>query len=451
MSENLRKITYEVEVSTVGSLLNGGLTAQAREVLSWLKPEMFLTFKLGEIYSNIQRQASKDNLIDMLLLSSEYGVQLADMAETIKSVVSASNLTGYATKVFNFYQRREVLKVLVSLAGELNLARDEQLDAIATKGVEHISALLNKSASVAPTGMGSLLDGYYQLLQDRHKPEFKRRLLFTGIQALDDILQGIDETDICVVGGRSGNGKTETAITFTKNILEQGGSVLFFSLEMSRQQIMDRLIASASGVNSAKLRNPEWLSDEDFARMSEATSVMKDQKLFVVDKGALSVEEITAITERHLAEHKKLNAVVVDYIGLVNHGALDGRVNRTYQIGETVERLKAFSKQVHVPFILLSQLSRDAEGSTPNNANLSDSKALENVASQIIMVHNQRDKETNEPARYTHWIVTKNRNGKVGTAYVEFQNGRFIECDQALAWESFQKKNEQQRRANKGF
>ncbi|WP_035491644.1 DnaB-like helicase N-terminal domain-containing protein, partial [Glaesserella parasuis] len=150
MSENLRKITYEVEVSTVGSLLNGGLTAQAREVLSWLKPEMFLTFKLGEIYSNIQRQASKDNLIDMLLLSSEYGVQLADMAETIKSVVSASNLTGYATKVFNFYQRREVLKVLVSLAGELNLARDEQLDAIATKGVEHISALLNKSASVAP-------------------------------------------------------------------------------------------------------------------------------------------------------------------------------------------------------------------------------------------------------------------------------------------------------------
>ncbi|EQA09908.1 phage replicative DNA helicase domain protein, partial [Glaesserella parasuis] len=99
----------------------------------------------------------------------------------------------------------------------------------------------------------------------------------------------------------------------------------------------------------------------------------------------------------------------------------------------------------------LSQLSRDAEGSTPNNANLSDSKALENVASQIIMVHNQRDKETNEPARYTHWIVTKNRNGKVGTAYVEFQNGRFIECDQALAWESFQKKNEQQRRANKGF
>ncbi|TRC56039.1 DnaB helicase C-terminal domain-containing protein, partial [Mannheimia haemolytica] len=87
------------------------------------------------------------------------------------------------------------------------------------------------------------------------KPSFKERLLFTGIEALDGKLGGINDTDICIVAGRAGNGKTETAITFTKNIIENKGSVLFFSLEMSKEQIMDRLIASASGVNSVKLRN----------------------------------------------------------------------------------------------------------------------------------------------------------------------------------------------------
>lgn len=94
--------------------------------------------------------------------------------------------------------------------------------------------------------------------------------------------------------------KTETAITFTKNIIENKGSVLFFSLEMSKEQIMDRLIASASGVNSVKLRNPEMMNDEDFARMGTAIQPLQNQQLYIVDKSGLTAEEIVAIAESHI-------------------------------------------------------------------------------------------------------------------------------------------------------
>lgn len=435
----LEKLTYEVELNLIGSLLKSQLSANARTALDWVRPEMFATFKLGQMFDAIRRQALRDNLIDMLLLETDFGLSLSELAEVYKNTISSANLLGYAERLVKLYQRREAQKIFLSVSAELNHARDEKLDEITAKGLSHLSALMQKQHKIQPLAMDDLLDGYLALLDERSQPNFKNRLLFTGVEALDAMLGGINDTDICIIAGRAGNGKTETAITFTKNIIEAGGSVLFFSLEMSRNQIMDRLIASASGVNSAKLRNPEYLSDEDFAKVTHALSPMREQRLFIVDKSGLTCDELISIAEGHIQAQGRVNAVVIDYVGLIRHGALDGRINRTYQIGETMEKLKTFCKDNHTPLFLLAQLNRNADGSRPSNADLRDSGSLEQDASQIIMVHNQRDKESGEPHRFTEWIVTKNRFGKVGTAYVSFDNGRFVECDQAQAWEAFQK------------
>lgn len=439
MSQNLKNITYEVEYLLVGALLKSGLNSKARDVLSWLEPEMFATFQLGVIYEAIRKQALKDNVIDMLLLNTDYGQDFATLAEIMKNTISGANLDGYAEKVRQYHQRREAQRVFLDVAGELQNARDEQLDAITSTGLAHLSKLLQRGGKVKPIDMNDLLEGYLELFQERAKPSFKERLLFTGIEALDGKLGGINDTDICIVAGRAGNGKTETAITFTKNIIENKGSVLFFSLEMSKEQIMDRLIASASGVNSVKLRNPEMMNDEDFARMGTAIQPLQNQQLYIVDKSGLTAEEIVAIAESHIQEYGKVSAVVIDYIGLVRHGKLDGKINRTYQIGESMERFKTFCKNNHTPMILLAQLNRNADGSRPTNADLRDSGSLEQDASQIIMVHNQRNKD-GEPAPYTEWIVTKNRFGANGTVYMQFQQGRFVECDQAEEREYFQPK-----------
>lgn len=440
MKQDLKYITYEVEYCVVGSLLKSQLNSVAREIIGWLEPEMFATYQLGAIYDAIRKQALKDNMIDMLLLNTDYGQDFGVMADIFHNTISSSNLGGYAEKLRQYYHRREAQKIFLSVAGELQNARDEQLDDITSTGLTHLSKLLARGGKVKPFSMDDLLDGYMELFQQRAKPSFKGKLLFTGVEALDEKLGGINDTDICIIAGRAGNGKTETAITFTKNIIEKGGSVLFFSLEMSKEQIMDRLISSASGVNSVKLRNPEMMSDEDFARMGEAVKPLYEQKLFIVDKGGLTADEIVNVAESHIQQFGKVNAVIIDYIGLVRHGKLDGRVNRTYQIGESMERFKTFCKDNHTPMILLAQLNRNADSSRPTNADLRDSGSLEQDASQIIMVHNQRDKDGN-PAPYTEWIVTKNRFGGNGTVYMQFQQGRFTECDQAMAWEHFQAKD----------
>ncbi|QNS14544.1 replicative DNA helicase [Mannheimia bovis] len=450
MSQNLNTITYEVEYLLIGSLLKSQLNSKARDVLSWLEPEMFATFQLGAIYEAIRKQALKDNVIDMLLLNADYGQDFATLGEIMKNTISWANLDGYAEKVRQYHQRREAQKIFLGVASELQNARDEQLDSITSTGLTHLSKLLKRGGKVKPFNMPDLVDGYMELFQERAKPSFKERLLFTGIEALDEKLGGINDTDICIVAGRAGNGKTETAITFTKNIIANKGSVLFFSLEMSKEQIMDRLIASASGVNSVKLRNPEMMNDEDFGKMGMALKPLQNQKLFIVDKSGLTADEIVGIAENHIQEQGKVSAVIIDYIGLVRHGALDGRVNRTYQIGESMERFKTFCKNNHVPMILLAQLNRNADGSRPSNADLRDSGSLEQDASQIIMVHNQRNKD-GEPAPYTEWIVTKNRFGSNGTVYMQFKQGQFIECDQAMAWEYFQQPKESKTSTSKRY
>lgn len=439
----LQQAVLDVELYLVGALLRSQLNATARDVLTWLEPEMFATFNLGAIYAAIQRQALKDNLIDIALLSSDYGQDLAMLADIMRQVPSSANLDGYAQKVRQFYQRREAQKTFLDVATELNNARDEQLDNITAKGLSTLSRLMSRGDKVAPVAMNRLLGAYFDLFEQRSQPSFKARLLFTGIQSLDDKLGGIGETDICIIAGRAGSGKTETAITFTKNILEQG-SVLIFSLEMSKEQLMERLIASMSGVSSMRLRNPNWMNENDFARMDHAMRRLKDLSLFIVDKSGLTMDEIISITETHIQRHGKPKALIIDYIGLVRHGKLDAKINRTYQIAESMELLKTFAKNHHVPVLLLAQLNRNADGSRPTNADLRDSGSLEQDASQIVMVHNSRDKETGEPNQYTEWIVTKNRHGTVGTAYVEFHQGQFIECDQETARAAIAPKKQEQ-------
>lgn len=110
--------------------------------------------------------------------------------------------------------------------------------------------------------------------------------------------------------------------------------------------------------------------------------------------------------QRAIFKYGKVSAVVIDYIGLVRHGKLDGKINRTYQIGESMERFKTFCKNNHTPMILLAQLNRNADGSRPTNADLRDSGSLEQDASQIIMVHNQRNKD-GEPAPIQNGLLLK--------------------------------------------
>lgn len=121
---------YEIEYSLIGSLLKGGLTPQARDVMTWLEPEMFATFQLGATYANIRKQSRKDNLIDLVLLNQDFGEDLSMLAEISKNTFSASNLSGYAEKVRNNWIIRTAQKTLLETANKFSVAKDNELESI---------------------------------------------------------------------------------------------------------------------------------------------------------------------------------------------------------------------------------------------------------------------------------------------------------------------------------
>lgn len=433
----MKNQTYNLEYSLISALLNGGLSPKAREVMTWLEPEMFATFSLGAIYDKIRKQARKDDLIDIVLLAQDYGEDFATLAEITNNSAWTANVGGYAKKVHSAWVNRSAQKTMLDMAAKLQQARDEQVQEITQNALNQIQKLLVSKTEVKPVAMGELMDSYVDVLEKRSKSDFKERLLYTGIEAVDNLLGGINSTDIVVVAGRPGTGKTEFSLTLTRNIVKNKGSVLFFSLEMGNFQLIDRILSAEGGIGVKKLRNPSELDELDYNRLTNAITDTRASSIYFVDRGGLSADEICAISERHIGETGQLSAIVVDYLGLVDHKQLPG-MNLSQAIAITLNKLKAFSKNFNVPFILLCQLNRDVESRAvkrPTNSDLRDSGSIEQDASQIIMLYREGASKVDTDNPYSEAIVTKNRFGELGTAYMRFNKGHFEDCDQAQAYQ----------------
>ncbi|MDC2824582.1 replicative DNA helicase [Rodentibacter pneumotropicus] len=441
----MQNITYDLEYSLVGALLSGGLSPQSREVMSWLEPEMFETFQLGALYGNIRKQARKDDLIDILMLSQDYGENLANLAEMANQTPYSGNLSGYAKKVHRAWINRTAQQTMLKMAGELANARDEQVNGITQRALNQIQKLLVSKTEIKPVAMGELMDSYVDVLEKRSKSDFKERLLFTGIEAVDNVLGGINSTDIVVVAGRPGTGKTEFSLMLTRNIAKNKGSVLFFSLEMGNFQLVDRLLSATGQVGVKKLRNPQELDELDYNRLTYAITEVRHQQVYFVDRGGLSADEICAISESHSSEVGKLSAIVIDYLGLIDHKQERG-MNLSQAISNTMNKLKTFTKNFNIPIILLCQLNRDVDGRAvkrPANSDLRDSGAIEQDASQIIMLYREGAYKADTDNPYSEAIITKNRFGELGTAYMRFEKGHFVDCDQAQAHQFINEKPQQ--------
>lgn len=437
-------ITYQIEYSLIGAFLKGGLTAKAREVLSWLEPEMFATYSLATMYNHIRQQARRDNLIDIITLNSDFGEDLATLVEISRNAFAVANLEGYASKVRKMWISRTAQKTLIEVSNKLTNAKDDQLEQITNEALMKLQKLLTDRSNTKPVAVSALLENYMSAFHEKTKSDFKERLLYTQIEAVDNILGGINPTDITVIAGRPGMGKTEFALTITRNLCLAGGSVLFFSLEMDNYQLIDRLLSASGGIGVKKLRNPLTMEDDDFAKMGNALLETQKQQLYLVDRGGLTVEEIISIADNHIGTIGQPNAIVIDYLGLI--GSSEPQENETLRIERIMHSLKTFAKNARVPIILLSQLNRSVESTLgnrrPQNSHLSKSSSIENDASQIIMLYRERAYNPDSANPYSEAIITKNRFGELGTAYMKFEKGHFVDCDQALAWENSQSKTD---------
>ena len=263
-------------------------------------------------------------------------------------------------------------------------------------------------------------------------------ILMSGIPELDKHTGGFNLTDLIVLAGLSGSGKTEMAIKIMTSIANGVFSQLIFSLEMSNQQVVERAVGMRSEVPISALRNPVQLDEfNGWQRVSTATGELISNDMYLYDQTGLSVRNIVAMAKAHKARHPDLNFIVVDHVGLME---LEGNGQHHIQVGEISKKLKMLAKEIKVPVLMLSQvvgkqiMQRPVKDRIPNAQDVKDSSRIEEDADLILFTHRQETHDEQAP-KIAELVFGKARHAIKGTrVYSNFINGHFGATDQAHAY-----------------
>jgi len=351
----------------------------------------------------------------------------AYLAGLSDGVPRAMNIRHYATLVREASSLRRTIETATRLVAAAYDPGARATDLV-TEAVERLSDVGEAARGGQPISLADLSVAGTQAIEKAQ--EMGRggvTGLASGFPGLDDMTAGFQPSDLVLIAGRTSQGKTALALQIAK-LVAADETVLFFSLEMSKEQLYVRLLASEARVNSHRLRAGHLL-DPDWAKISTAICTLSAAKLYIDDSSGISTREIRSRARKMRAEYG-LGMIVVDYIGLMRgHGRFE---NRTQEIGTISRGLKAIAKEMSVPVLALSQLSRAAEnrdGRKPRRPQLSDlreSGDLEQDADVVIFIH-QRPEDDCEGL--VELIVAKQRNGPQGMTkaifseeYVRFDN-----------------------------
>ena len=247
----------------------------------------------------------------------------------------------------------------------------------------------------------------------------------TGFRDLDALTSGFQKADLIVIAGRPAMGKTSLALTLAQHAaIEHNAVVGIFSLEMSAESLAMRMLCSEAKVNGQKFRTG-YLSNEEWSRLAKALGRLGDTRIYIDDTPAISVLEMRAKARRLATEQKQLDMIVVDYLQLMA-GSARRFESRQQEVSQISRELKALAKELNVPLVALSQLSRAPENRTdhrPQLADLRESGAIEQDADLVAFIYREEQyKRTDQNKHIAELIVAKQRNGPTDTVYLAFQD-----------------------------
>lgn len=270
--------------------------------------------------------------------------------------------------------------------------------------------------------MSQELELAWERIDSLHKGGEKLRGLSTGFTDLDNLLAGLQKSDLIVLASRPSLGKTSFALDIARNIaLHEKIGVGIFSLEMAKEQVVDRMIAAQSRVELQKIRTGKYLTEEDFGKISESLDQLSRAPIYIDDSVTANVLQMRAMARRLQAEHK-LGLIIVDYLQLMeSRGKAD---NRVQEVSEISRSLKGLARELAIPVIAISQLSRAAEiapSQRPRLSHLRESGSIEQDADVVLFIWREdraREFVSDDKKNVAEIIVAKHRNGPLGT--IEF-------------------------------
>ncbi len=446
----------EAEMSLLGSLILAGVgnIHIVGEVMQTLKnPADFFLPKHGVIYETLLELYDRNAAIDIVQLvqrlkdKGQYeGVGKEDyLIELAEAVPTAVNAPHYAKIV----RDKAKLRYLLDAAGHILREAHESSESpnvIIDKAEQRIFEIAQSAEVQEPSKLAALVQvAFEQMINRREHGGDSYTGLATGFFALNDMLSGLQKSEMIVLAARPSMGKTAFALNIAEQIaVDNKQPVAVFSLEMSRQQLADRILSSHSGVDAQKIRR-NMLNDDEVLRLRDSAAMLSEAPMYIDDTPGLSILEMRA-KARRLASQHDIKLVVIDYLQLLS---APGSESRTQEVSSISRSVKALARELNVPVIVLSQLNRNPEGRESKRPMLSDlreSGSIEQDADVVMMLHREDyyhhddewKNENPEMLGVTELIIAKQRNGPTGTVKLQFQKEttRFVNAAASFASES---------------
>ena len=416
------------------------------EVLDTLSVDSFYAEKHRNIFATMIELFNKGEPIDLVSLSTRLKEKsMIDqvgggtyLAELVNFVPSSANLSHYGSII----QKKHKMRNLIEAAeGIVHLGYDEagELDEILNQAEKSIFEVTNFTSNRKFIELKDTLMGAWDRIDRLHKNQGELRGVPTGYPELDEKLLGFQKSDLIILAARPSMGKTSLALDIArKSAIQHNIPVGIFSLEMSADQLVDRMLAAESDVDSWKLRTGHNLSlEDDFTRIRDAMDRLAKAPIFIDDQPGNNILKMRSITRRLKAE-KGIGLIIVDYLQLMEPVKTKNSDSMVNQITEISKSLKNLAREFEVPVIALSQLNRavEARGGEPRLSDLRDSGSIEQDADVVMFIHREDkyNKESDKP-NIARIMIEKHRNGPTGVVELFFN-------DKKTTFQSIDKKHQ---------
>ena len=419
--------SLEAEQAVLGSMLID--SRSVAEVIGIVRPDDFFLQQNREIYETIYSMFNFSETIDPVTVLEKMKVQGLATDKTPEYLMQLMEITPTAANVGQYariVRDRAMLRNLATAAGEI---RETVLSGVGTpeeileSAEKKIYALRNGNAGETLQHIGVVMVGVFDRLDELSRSGNAFPGLSTGLHDLDKKINGLNKSDLLLIAARPGMGKTSLALNIALSVAKSSAkTVAFFSLEMSREQLAMRLLSNESFVDNQKLVTGQ-LSEEDWTKIAIASSALSQTDIRVDDNPSISVAEMNAKCRRL----SNLGLVLIDYLQLMTSagtGQTSNNANRVQVVSDISRALKIMAKELNVPVICLSQLSRANESRTDKRPMLSDlreSGAIEQDADEVLFIYRDDYYHPDTPEKnVAEVIVAKNRHGETGTVKLQW-------------------------------
>lgn len=422
VKDKLPPQNIEAEKSLLGSILLD--KESINRVADFLLATDFYGRSHQIIYENVLKLYEKKEPIDLLSISNalEESGQL-DTVGGIGYLTSLMNSVPTSAHVVNYgkiVQRKKILRDLIDSAHNiigLGYQEEEDVEELLDRAEQKLFAVSQRSVQQNFTAIDKTLHDAFERLDRLHKGDGALRGIPTGFVDLDNLTAGLQKSNLIILASRPSMGKTSLALDIVRTVGKQV-PVGFFTIEMSREEVTDRLIAAESGVSLWKMRTGKLSSEgdgNDFEKIALGLDSLAKSRIFIEDSSAPTVLQMRAMARRLQAEHG-LGLIVVDYLQLVS--ATKNYDSMVHQISEISRNLKGLARELNVPVLALSQLSRAVESRTdqrPRLADLRDSGGIEQDADLVLFIYREDKVKTDSDRKnIAEILVAKHRNGPTG-------------------------------------